>query len=136
MLRWIHLAASLATKGTGRNATSGRWKGNSRFLGFRCRSFRMAAFIFRHTKARFRIPPTEVEALGVVVAASVLDGEGVAPEPLDGSCFASYLVIPKGLNLSGRSKLRSRGEKAGKQSPSPAVVDFFRRSSSIFWRAS
>jgi hypothetical protein len=26
----------------------------------------------------------EVEALGIVVAASVLDGEGVAPEPLDG----------------------------------------------------
>jgi hypothetical protein len=26
----------------------------------------------------------EVQALGVVVAASVLDGEGVAPEPLDG----------------------------------------------------
>jgi hypothetical protein len=26
----------------------------------------------------------EVEALGVVVAASVLDGEGIAPEPLDG----------------------------------------------------
>jgi hypothetical protein len=26
----------------------------------------------------------EVEALGVVVATSVLDGEGVAPEPLDG----------------------------------------------------
>jgi hypothetical protein len=26
----------------------------------------------------------EVEALGVVVAASVLDEEGVAPEPLDG----------------------------------------------------
>jgi hypothetical protein len=26
----------------------------------------------------------EVEALGVVVSASVLDGEGVAPEPLDG----------------------------------------------------
>jgi hypothetical protein len=26
----------------------------------------------------------EVEALGFVVAASVLDGEGVAPEPLDG----------------------------------------------------
>jgi hypothetical protein len=53
-----------------------------------------------------------------------------------GSCFASYLVIPKGLNFSGRSKLRSRGEKAGKLSPSAAVVDFFRRSSSIFWRAS
>jgi hypothetical protein len=26
----------------------------------------------------------EVEALGVIVAASVLDGEGVEPEPLDG----------------------------------------------------
>jgi hypothetical protein len=49
-----------------------------------------------------------------------------------GSCFASYLVIPKGLNLSGRSKLQSRGEKAGKPSFSPAVEDFFCRSSSIF----
>jgi hypothetical protein len=26
----------------------------------------------------------DVEALGVIVAAGVLDGEGVAPEPLDG----------------------------------------------------
>jgi hypothetical protein len=26
----------------------------------------------------------EVEALGVVVVASILDGEGIAPEPLDG----------------------------------------------------
>jgi hypothetical protein len=26
----------------------------------------------------------EVEALGVIVSTSVLDGEGVAPEPLDG----------------------------------------------------
>jgi hypothetical protein len=26
----------------------------------------------------------EVEALGVVVATSILDGEGIAPEPLDG----------------------------------------------------
>jgi hypothetical protein len=26
----------------------------------------------------------EVEALGVVVASNILDGEGVAPEPLDG----------------------------------------------------
>jgi hypothetical protein len=43
-----------------------------------------------------------------------------------------YLVIPKGLNLSGRSKLQSRGEKAGKPSLLPAVVNFFRRSSSIF----
>jgi hypothetical protein len=57
----------------------------------------------------------DVEALGVIVAASVLDREG--------------------LNLSGRSKLRSRGEKAEKPSLSPAVVDFFRRSSSIFWQA-
>jgi hypothetical protein len=26
----------------------------------------------------------EEEALGVIVAASILDGEGIAPEPLDG----------------------------------------------------
>jgi hypothetical protein len=38
--------------------------------------------------------------------------------------------------LLGRSKLRSRGKKARKPSLSPAVVDFFRRNSSIFWRAS
>jgi hypothetical protein len=49
-----------------------------------------------------------------------------------GSYFASYMVIPKGLNLSGRSKLRSRGEKAGKLSLSLAVADFLHRSSSIF----
>jgi hypothetical protein len=53
-----------------------------------------------------------------------------------GSCFTSYLVIPRGLDLSGRSKLRSRGEKAGKPSLSPAVANFFRLSSSIFWRVS
>jgi hypothetical protein len=53
-----------------------------------------------------------------------------------GSCFALYLVIPRGLNLFGRSKLRSRGEKAGKPSLSPVVADFFRRSSTIFWWAS
>jgi hypothetical protein len=49
----------------------------------------------------------EVEALGVIVAASVLDGVGVAPEPLDGVLLRVVLGDPKGLNLSGRSKLRS-----------------------------
>jgi hypothetical protein len=77
----------------------------------------------------------EVEALGVVVAASVLDGEGVAPEPLDGILLRVVLGDPQRY-LSGRSKLRSRRKKAGKPSLSPAVADFFRRSSSIFWRAS
>jgi hypothetical protein len=48
----------------------------------------------------------------------------------------SYLVIPRGLNFSGRSRLRSRAEKAGKPSLSPAVEDFLRQSSSIFWWAS
>jgi hypothetical protein len=78
----------------------------------------------------------EVEALGVIVAARVLDGEGVAPEPLNGILLRVVLGDPRGLNLSGRSKLRSRGEKAEKPSLSPAVANFFRRSSSIFWRAS
>jgi hypothetical protein len=78
----------------------------------------------------------EVEALGVVVAASVLDGEGVAPEPLDWVLLRVVLSDPQGLELVGKIKLRSRGEKEGKPSLSPAVADFFRRSSSIFWRAS
>jgi hypothetical protein len=55
----------------------------------------------------------KVEALGFIVATSVFDGEGVASEPLDVSCFVSYLVILRGLNFSGRSRLRSREDKAG-----------------------
>jgi hypothetical protein len=41
----------------------------------------------------------EVEALGVVVAASVLDGEGVAPEPLDGVLLRVVLGDPLRLEL-------------------------------------
>jgi hypothetical protein len=46
------------------------------------------------------------------------------------------LVIPKGLNFSGRRRLRSRAEKAGKLSLSLDVEAFLRRSSSIPWQAS
>jgi hypothetical protein len=41
----------------------------------------------------------EVEALGVVVVASVLDGEGVAPEPLDGILLRVVLGDPQGFEL-------------------------------------
>jgi hypothetical protein len=41
----------------------------------------------------------EVEALGVVVAASVLDGVGVAPEPLDGVLLRVVLGDPQRLEL-------------------------------------
>jgi hypothetical protein len=41
----------------------------------------------------------EVEALGVVVAASILDGEGVAPEPLDGVLLRVVLGDPQKLEL-------------------------------------
>jgi hypothetical protein len=37
----------------------------------------------------------EVEALGVIVAASVLDGEGVAPESLDGVLLRVVLGDPQ-----------------------------------------
>jgi hypothetical protein len=37
----------------------------------------------------------EVEALGVVVATSILDGEGVAPEPLDGVLLRIVLGDPQ-----------------------------------------
>jgi hypothetical protein len=43
----------------------------------------------------------EVEALGVVVAASVFDGEGVAPEPLDGILLRVILGDPQRLELVG-----------------------------------
>jgi hypothetical protein len=36
----------------------------------------------------------EVEALGVVVAFSVLDGEGITPEPLDGDLLRIVLGDP------------------------------------------
>jgi hypothetical protein len=43
----------------------------------------------------------EVETLGVVVAASVLDGEDVAPEPLDGVLLRVVLGDPQRLELVG-----------------------------------
>jgi hypothetical protein len=47
----------------------------------------------------------EVEALGVVVAASVLDGEGVAPEPLDGVLLRVVLGDPQRLELVGEEQV-------------------------------
>jgi hypothetical protein len=41
----------------------------------------------------------EVEALGVIVATSVLDGEGVAPEPLDGILLRVVLGDPQRFEL-------------------------------------
>jgi hypothetical protein len=47
----------------------------------------------------------EVEALGVFVAASVLDGEGVAPEPLDGVLLRVVLGDPQRLKLIGEEQV-------------------------------
>jgi hypothetical protein len=47
----------------------------------------------------------EVKALGVVVAAIVLDGEGVAPEPLDGVLLCVVLGDPQRLELVGDEKV-------------------------------
>jgi hypothetical protein len=47
----------------------------------------------------------EVEALGVVVAASVLDGEGVAPEPLNGVLLRVVLGDPQRLKLFGEEQV-------------------------------
>jgi hypothetical protein len=57
----------------------------------------------------------EVEALGVVVAASVLDGEGVAPEPLDGILLHAVLGDPQRFELVREeqvAKLRREGGEA------------------------
>jgi hypothetical protein len=47
----------------------------------------------------------EVEALGVAVAASVLDGEGVASEPLDGILLRVILGDPQRLELVGEEQV-------------------------------
>jgi hypothetical protein len=47
----------------------------------------------------------KVEALGVIVAASILDGEGVAPEPLDGVLLRVVLGDPQRLELFGEEKV-------------------------------
>jgi hypothetical protein len=53
----------------------------------------------------------EVEALGVVVAASILDGEGVAPEPLDGVLLRIVLGDSQRLEFFWEKKVaKSRRE--------------------------
>jgi hypothetical protein len=47
----------------------------------------------------------EVEALGVAVAASVLDREGVSPEPLDGILLRIILGDPQRLELLGEKQV-------------------------------
>jgi hypothetical protein len=47
----------------------------------------------------------EVEALGVVVGISVLDGEGVTPEPLDVVLLRVVLGDPQRLELVGEEQV-------------------------------
>jgi hypothetical protein len=47
----------------------------------------------------------EVEALGVVVAASVLDGEGIAPELLNVVLLRVVLGDPQSLELVGEEQV-------------------------------
>jgi hypothetical protein len=47
----------------------------------------------------------EVETLGVVVAASVLDGEDIAPKPLDGVLLHVVLGDPQRLELFGEEQV-------------------------------
>jgi hypothetical protein len=47
----------------------------------------------------------EVEALGVAVVASVLDGKGVAPEPLDGILLCIVLGDPQRLEFVGEEQV-------------------------------
>jgi hypothetical protein len=55
----------------------------------------------------------EVEALGVIVAASVLDGEGVAPEPLDGVLLRVVFGDPQRLELVGEEQVAKSGWEGG-----------------------
>jgi hypothetical protein len=55
----------------------------------------------------------EVEALGVVVAASVLDGEGIAPEPLDGILLRVVLGDPHRFELFGEEQVAKPWREGG-----------------------
>jgi hypothetical protein len=55
----------------------------------------------------------EVEALGVVVAASVLDGEGVAPEPLDRILLRIILGDPQRLELVEEEQVAKSRREGG-----------------------
>jgi hypothetical protein len=65
----------------------------------------------------------EVEALGVVVAASVLNGEGVAPEPLDGILLRVVLGDSQGLEFLWEEEVTKSRRESGE-----AVVVARRRS--------
>jgi hypothetical protein len=58
-------------------------------------------------------PEGQVEALGVVVAASDLDGEGVAPEPLDGILLRIVLGDPQRFELFGEEKVAKPRREGG-----------------------
>jgi hypothetical protein len=47
----------------------------------------------------------KVEALGVIVATSVFDGEGVAPKPLDGVLLRAVLGDSQRLELVGEEQV-------------------------------
>jgi hypothetical protein len=55
----------------------------------------------------------EVETLGVIVAASVLDGEGVAPEPLDGILLRIVLGDPQRFELFGEEQVAKSRREGG-----------------------
>jgi hypothetical protein len=55
----------------------------------------------------------EVEAFGVVVAASVLDGEGVAPEPLDGILLRVVLGDPQRLEFLWKEEVTKSRREGG-----------------------
>jgi hypothetical protein len=55
----------------------------------------------------------EVEALGVVVAASVLDGEGISPESLDGILLRIVLGDPQRLEFVGEEQVAKSRREGG-----------------------
>jgi hypothetical protein len=68
----------------------------------------------------------KVEALSVVVATSVFDGEGVASEPLYWVLLRIVLGDPQGFEFFRDEQIAKPMEKAGNQSLSPTVEDFLR----------
>jgi hypothetical protein len=77
----------------------------------------------------------ELEALHVIVAASIFDGEGVASEPLDWVLLRVVLGDPQRLEFLWEEQIVKSSREGGKPSFSPAMEDFLRRIFSILRRA-
>jgi hypothetical protein len=78
----------------------------------------------------------KVEALRVIVATSILDGEGIVSEPLYWILLRIVLGNPQRLEFLWEKQIAKSSREGGEAVVLAAMEDFLRRISSILQRAS